>query len=102
MPSPARPRLKDATESTPTLDDYRRPGWTATSFLGVGIFTTFDADPVGRAGDLKPRFWMPMAQPRSQSLPTGANRPRRLASAGARPDAALPAGPLTGGGCRLG
>jgi hypothetical protein len=41
MPSPARSRLKDATESTPTLDDYRRPGWTATSFLGVGIFTTW-------------------------------------------------------------
>jgi hypothetical protein len=40
MPSPARSRLKDATESTPTLDDYRCPGWTATSFLGVGIFTT--------------------------------------------------------------
>src|ERR1700751_1174810 len=41
MPSPARSRLKDATESTPTLDDYRRPEWTATSFLGVGISTTW-------------------------------------------------------------
>lgn len=50
MPSPARSRLKDATESTPTLDDYRRPRGTATSFLGIGISTTVDEEARSRSG----------------------------------------------------